>query len=208
MNYRGIKIIELTRLPLALIPVTAGANGSHGHKSNHEDRSYHGEKDLDEDNGYRGGRQTRLKKELSESSCNSIEGRGLYYAYCEVLDCDSGENKDRRIYQGLSRRYGRVTRTNTPPSCTAAIETISQSASCPCFRNLSEAGFTNVAICNNTNGIAQVSEFNGTIFLVAEGGATSTFPGCSLNDAKQLSIPNDEATACVSIIEDFCPPNG
>ena len=141
-----------------------------------------------------GERLGTFKAKLAESNCNSLEGRarGTCYAYCEVLNCSSEANSGKKLCLGLANYYQRITQTSVAPPCTGEIQTTSteSSASCPCFSDLSQEGFTASASCNGTGGISQISEFNGSTYLLAEGGVSGTFTECRLGDASQISIPN------------------
>lgn len=209
MKRHEFKIALLTTLALILVPATVGADDSHRHHGRDEHHGYHAYSEHHGDHEFHGGRLGTFKAKLAESNCSSLEGRarGTCYAYCEVLNCSSDANSGKRLCVGLSHYFQRITQSSVAPPCTGETQTTtSEPASCPCYSDLSQEGFTDQSTCSNDGTVALIVDL--TTFHMAQAGATNSFMGCDLDGATQQPIPSDQASACVNIITEsnLCAP--
>ncbi len=222
MNITITKIVFLA-LTLILIPSTTAAKGSHtdkgyrgdkehhegkghreddenrGEKRHHEVKKYHEDKVDDEDRPEHG-RRFFNKLRLQNSGCKDVDGRkarGLCYAFCEVLKCDRPTNSERNFCQRLYRNYERITDGGTPPCVSVTA------ASCPCFGDLTEAGFTENTDCSGVNDGLIKDTSSGTV-LTVQAVAIVDFNACIGVDGQLQTISLDAANGCVNMIEGFC----
>ena len=88
-----------------------------------------------------------------------------------------------------------------------ACNSIASSIACPCFDDLSQAGFTDQASCTNSGGNVDITDFSSS-FLFAQASVST----CGLaiigtgNDTEILQpvISPEEGAACVEAINNLC----
>ena len=80
--------------------------------------------------------------------------------------------------------------------------------SCPCFGDLTEAGFTEKTDCEGVNDGLIKDTSNGTFLTVqAVASLDPPFYACTgLDGIPQMNIDPNKANGCVSMIEGFCEP--
>jgi len=81
------------------------------------------------------------------------------------------------------------------------------SSVCPCFTDLSQVGFTDQAICNNSEGNADIFDVSSS-FLFAQAGVSTcglTIVGTENDtDIEEPVISSDKGAACIEVINNFC----